>query len=68
MVSYPAEEQIYYVLDGNGVLLYDDQKAPVKKNDFMYLPVGVNHGMANRVRSARARSGDGVSRSRPASK
>lgn len=23
IVSYPAEEQIYYVLEGNGVLLYD---------------------------------------------
>jgi mannose-6-phosphate isomerase-like protein (cupin superfamily) len=47
LVSYPAEEQIYYVLDGNGVLLYDAQKVPVKRDDFMYLPVGVKHGMAN---------------------
>jgi mannose-6-phosphate isomerase-like protein (cupin superfamily) len=47
VVSYPAEEQIYYILDGNGTLLYEDQKVPVKKNDFMYLPVGVKHGMAN---------------------
>ena len=48
MVSYPAEEQIYYILEGQGTLLYDDQKVPVKKDDFMYLPVGVRHGMANR--------------------
>jgi mannose-6-phosphate isomerase-like protein (cupin superfamily) len=48
VVSYPAEEQIYFILDGNGTLLYEDQKVPVKKNDFMYLPVGVKHGMANR--------------------
>jgi mannose-6-phosphate isomerase-like protein (cupin superfamily) len=47
VVSYPAEEQIYFILDGNGTLLYEDQKVPVKKNDFMYLPVGVKHGMAN---------------------
>lgn len=47
VVSYPAEEQIYYVLDGNGVLLYDGRELPVKKNDFAYLPVGVKHGMAN---------------------
>ncbi len=46
-VSYPAEEQIYYILDGNGILLYDDQRVPVKKNDYMYLPVGVRHGIAN---------------------
>lgn len=47
MVSYPAEEQIYFILEGNGTLRYEDQTAPVKKNDFMYLPVGVKHGMAN---------------------
>src|ERR1051325_5847842 len=47
MVSYPAEEQIYYTLDGNGILLYGDERVPVKKNDYMYLPPGVKHGMAN---------------------
>ena len=47
VVSYPAEEQIYYILDGNGTLLYGDEKVPVKKDDFMYLPVNVRHGMAN---------------------
>ncbi|HUK16433.1 MAG TPA: cupin domain-containing protein [Bryobacteraceae bacterium] len=47
IVSYPAEEQIYFVLDGNGTLLYSDQRVPVKKNDYLYLPVGVKHGMAN---------------------
>ena len=47
IVSYPAEEQIYYILEGNGTLLYEDQKAPVKKDDFMYLPINVKHGIAN---------------------
>jgi mannose-6-phosphate isomerase-like protein (cupin superfamily) len=47
VVSYPAEEQIYYVLDGSGTLLYADQKVQVKKDDFMYLPINVRHGMAN---------------------
>ena len=46
MVSYPAEEQIYFIAEGAGTLLYGDEKAPVKKNDFMYLPAGVKHGMA----------------------
>jgi mannose-6-phosphate isomerase-like protein (cupin superfamily) len=46
-VSYPAEEQIYYILEGNGTLIYGDQRVPVKKDDFMYLPVGVQHAMAN---------------------
>lgn len=47
IVSYPAEEQIYYVLEGAGTLIYNDAKVPVKSNDFMYLPVGVKHGLAN---------------------
>jgi len=47
LVSYPAEEQLYFVADGSGTLLYGDEKAPIKKNDFMYLPVGVKHGIAN---------------------
>jgi mannose-6-phosphate isomerase-like protein (cupin superfamily) len=47
LVKYPAEEQIYFVEEGRGTLLYGAEKAPVKKNDFMYLPAGVEHGMAN---------------------
>ncbi len=48
LVAYPAEEQIYFVTEGSGTLLYGDEKAPIKKNDFMYLPVGVRHGIANK--------------------
>ncbi len=47
VVSYPAEEQIYYVRQGSGTLLYDGQKVPVKTDDFMYLPVNVKHGVEN---------------------
>lgn len=47
VVSYPAEEQIYFILEGAGVLLYDGRKFPVRQNDFMYLPVAVKHGVAN---------------------
>jgi len=47
LTSYPAEEQIYYILEGSGMLLYEDQKVAVKKDDFLYLPVGVKHGMSN---------------------
>jgi mannose-6-phosphate isomerase-like protein (cupin superfamily) len=47
VVSYPAEEQMYFVVEGSGTLVYGDEKAPIKKDDFMYLPVGVKHGVAN---------------------
>jgi mannose-6-phosphate isomerase-like protein (cupin superfamily) len=46
-VSYPAEEQIYYVISGNGFLHYAGQRAAIRPNDFMYLPVGVPHGVEN---------------------
>ncbi|MBI4873977.1 MAG: cupin domain-containing protein [Acidobacteria bacterium] len=45
-VGYPAEEQVYYVLDGTGTVSHNDQQAPVKKNDFMYFAPGVKHGAA----------------------
>ena len=47
VVSYPDEEQIYYVLEGNGTLIYGGQRVAIKKDDFMYLPVNVRHGVAN---------------------
>jgi mannose-6-phosphate isomerase-like protein (cupin superfamily) len=47
IVSYPAEEQLYFIEEGKGTLIYGEEKASVKKNDFFYLPVGVKHGMAN---------------------
>jgi mannose-6-phosphate isomerase-like protein (cupin superfamily) len=47
VVSYLLEERIYYILEGNGMLLYEDQKVPVKRDDFMYLPINIKHGMEN---------------------
>jgi mannose-6-phosphate isomerase-like protein (cupin superfamily) len=47
IVSYTDEEYIFFILEGNGTLLYDNQKEPVKPNDFMYLPVGVKYGISN---------------------
>jgi mannose-6-phosphate isomerase-like protein (cupin superfamily) len=46
-VSYPSEEQVYVILEGQGALLYGEQKVPVRQNDFMYLPPGIRHGILN---------------------
>ena len=46
-VSYPSEEQIFYILEGNGILHYGDERAAVKQDDFMYLPVGMQHAISN---------------------
>jgi mannose-6-phosphate isomerase-like protein (cupin superfamily) len=45
LVSYPAEEQIYFVLEGRGTLLYAARTAPLAPHDYVYLPPGVRHGV-----------------------
>jgi mannose-6-phosphate isomerase-like protein (cupin superfamily) len=47
IVSYPGEEQLYFIEEGHATLQYGDESVPVKKNDFMYLPAGIRHGLAN---------------------
>ena len=46
-VSYPAEEQAYVVMSGNGTLRYGQDSSPLKPHDFMYLPAGVDHALSN---------------------
>ena len=47
MEGYPAEEQIYYVTEGKGTLLYGHERVPIGPDDFMYLPPKMVHGLAN---------------------
>jgi len=47
VVSYPDEEQIYFVLEGEGQLQYGGQSTSIRREDFMYLPPGVTHGVSN---------------------
>ena len=46
-VEYKAEEQIYVILDGSGVLSYGNEKVPIHKNDYVYLPPGITHGASD---------------------
>lgn len=46
-VDYATEEQVYVVTEGAGILHYGEEKVPVRKNDFMYLPPGIRHGISN---------------------
>jgi mannose-6-phosphate isomerase-like protein (cupin superfamily) len=47
VVNYPAEEQVYVILEGSAVLVYGGENREVRRNDFMYLPPGVAHGIRN---------------------
>jgi len=45
-VSYASEEQAYVILEGTGVLHYGEERVPVKRQDFMYLPPSIRHGLS----------------------
>jgi mannose-6-phosphate isomerase-like protein (cupin superfamily) len=44
---YERQEEIYFVVEGGGVLHYDDQAQALRKHDFTYLPPGLKHSIAN---------------------
>jgi mannose-6-phosphate isomerase-like protein (cupin superfamily) len=44
---YDRQEEIYFVLEGQGVLHYEGQIQPLRKHDFTYLPPGVTHSLSN---------------------
>ncbi|MBI5280954.1 MAG: cupin domain-containing protein [Candidatus Solibacter usitatus] len=45
IVSYPAEEQVYFILSGAGAVTCEGTSVAVKANDFLYLPPGSHHGV-----------------------
>src|SRR5262245_22271395 len=47
VVSYPRQEEIYFVRAGSGVLRFAEQTHPLAVNDFAYLPPGVAHSISN---------------------
>ncbi|MBV9625513.1 MAG: cupin domain-containing protein [Acidobacteria bacterium] len=44
-VQYPRQEELYFVLEGEGVLQYGDQSARLRANDFTYVAPGVKHSI-----------------------
>jgi mannose-6-phosphate isomerase-like protein (cupin superfamily) len=44
-VRYPREENILVILDGDGTVSYGGQSHPVRKEDYVYLPAGVEFGL-----------------------
>jgi mannose-6-phosphate isomerase-like protein (cupin superfamily) len=45
--SYDRQEELYFVLEGKGVLHCADRNYPVRANDFTYLAPGVKHFIKN---------------------
>lgn len=46
-VTYAKEEQVYFVLEGQGALRYGGESTTVKPDDFMYLAPGSTHTLSN---------------------
>ena len=46
-VSYRDAEGVFFILAGSGTLQYGPEKVPLRQSDFVYLPVGVEHGVSN---------------------
>jgi mannose-6-phosphate isomerase-like protein (cupin superfamily) len=46
-VLYDRQEEIYFVVEGGGVLHYGDQSQALRKHDFTYLPPAVKHSISN---------------------
>ncbi len=40
-------EGVFFILAGSGTLHYGQDKAPMKQNDFVYLPAGIEYGVSN---------------------
>ena len=45
--THRVQEQIYYVLEGEGMLTVDGERRLMRAHDYVYLPPGVRHGFAN---------------------
>lgn len=46
-VTYPRQEEIYFVRAGSGILRFADQTHSLAANDFTYIPPGIRHSLSN---------------------
>ncbi len=44
---HKVQEQVYHILDGEGVMEMDGQRRLVRKHDVIFIPPGVAHGITN---------------------
>ena len=45
--KHKVQEQIYHVLDGEGLMQIEGKQRVVRKHDVIYLPPGVEHSIEN---------------------
>jgi len=45
--THAVQEQVYHVLDGEGLMEIDGEKTVVRRHDVIFIPPGVEHGLSN---------------------
>ena len=45
--THRVQEQVYHVLEGEGMMEIDGRRQLVRKHDVIYIPPGVEHGISN---------------------
>jgi mannose-6-phosphate isomerase-like protein (cupin superfamily) len=45
--THKVQEQVYYVLEGEGILTLDDAEHLMRAHDYVYVPPGVRHSFTN---------------------
>jgi mannose-6-phosphate isomerase-like protein (cupin superfamily) len=45
--KHQVQEQVYHVLEGEGLMEIDGKAHVVRKHDFIYLPPGAEHAITN---------------------
>ena len=44
---HQVQEQVYHVLEGEGMLTLDDKSVLMRRHDYVFVPPGVRHGFTN---------------------
>ncbi len=45
--THKVQEQVYHVIEGEGMMEMDGKRQVVRKHDVIYIPPGVEHSIAN---------------------
>jgi len=45
--THEVQEQVYHVLDGEGMMEIDGERRVVRRHDVIFIPPGVEHGITN---------------------
>ncbi len=45
--AHKVQEQVYHVLEGEGLMEIDGRKHVLRKHDYVFLPPGVEHAISN---------------------